>query len=339
MTAYSLNHCGLKSVRFNLRLVWMLAVAGLAFSVVRSDAAASANVTTNSYGSGKLYKTSVERQTEGELSAEDLHQASVLTSQLLMHLNKAAQQLGDSQSDSARSEMQKAESLMKIVRGLLPTTVVTTTVRDAQNKEIYREVEQVQDDQIGIFEGQVAVEVVEPIIEAKKDEAALKGLRLAEAELIRTTVQVDLGFVERKLKRAAELIAKPKEAAAELAQAQSQGIRFYAHKEDSPLVDVQHALRLAERMAREKKFEGAKANLQLAKLGLETYRGLAGAEAGQSVTELQKEIEKVSGELQSAGVADKIRGMWEKATSWFTRETGQAQQTPAAKPAEQAKKP
>jgi hypothetical protein len=317
----------------------MLAVAGLALSVARSDAAASANVTTNTYGSGKLYKTSVERQTEGELSAEDLHQASVLTSQLLMHLNKAAQQLGDSQSDSARSEMQKAESLLKVVRGLLPTTVVTTTVRDAQGREIYREVERVQDDQISIFEGQVAVEVVEPIVEAKKDEAALKGLKLAEADLIRTSVQVDLGFVERKLKRAAELIVKPKEAVAELAQAQSQGIRFYAHKEDSPLVDVQHALRLAERMAREKKFEGAKANLQLAKLGLETYRSLAGAEAGKSITDLQKEVEKVSGELQSPGVAEKIRSMWEKATSWFTRESGQAQQTPAVKSAEQAKKP
>jgi hypothetical protein len=216
--------------------------------------------------------------------------------------------------------------------------VVTTTVREAQGREIYREVERVQDDQISIFEGQVAVEVVEPIVEAKKDEAALKGLKLAEADLIRTSVQVDLGFVERKLKRAAELIVKPKEAVAELAQAQSQGIRFYAHKEDSPLVDVQHALRLAERMAREKKFEGAKANLQLAKLGLETYRSLAGAEAGKSITDLQKEVEKVSGELQSPGVAEKIRSMWEKATSWFTRESGQAQQTPAVKSAEQAKK-
>jgi hypothetical protein len=55
----------------------MLAVAGLAFAVARSDAAAPGNVTTNTYGSGKLYKTSVERQTEGELSAEDLHLSAV----------------------------------------------------------------------------------------------------------------------------------------------------------------------------------------------------------------------------------------------------------------------
>jgi len=329
MVTYSLKQCGPHGVRLNLKVAWLLVVGLLASSMVCSSAVAPINVTTNTYGSGKQYKTSVERQTEGELSADDLHQASVLTSQLLMHLNKATQQLEDGQSDRARFDIDKAQSLVKVVRSMLPTTVVTTTVRDTQGKEIYREMERVQDDQIAIYQGQVAVEVVEPIIEAKKDEAAVKGLKLAAADVIRTSVLVDLGLVERKLKRADELIAKPKEAAAELALAQSQGVRFYTHKEDSPLVDIQHALRLAERMAREKKYEGAKANLQLAKVMLETYRGLVGSEAGQSITDLQKEIEKVSGDLQGSGVADKIRGMWEKATSWFTREAGQAQQTTA----------
>ena len=177
------------------------------------------------------------------------------------------------------------------------------------------------------FEGQVALEVVEPIVEAKRDEAALKGLKLAEADVIRTSVLVDLGFVERKLKRATELIAKPKEASDELAQAQSQGVHFYTHKEDSPLVDVQHALRLAERMVREKKYEGAKANLQTAKLQLEAYRALVGDVAGQSAATLEKDIQKLSGELQTPGSAEKIGGMWDKVASWFRREANQAHQT------------
>jgi YfdX protein len=220
MNAYSLMHGGPRSVRHNFGLVPMLAAAVLAWSAASSEAATAGMATTNTYGSGKLYTTSVERQTEGDLSAEDLHQASLLTSQLLGHVNKATHLLADSQTDSARAEMERAESLLKVVRGLLPTTVVTTTVRDAQGKEIYSEVDRVQDDQIPIFEGQVALEVVEPIVEAKRDEAALKGLKLAEADVIRTSVLVDLGFVERKLKRATELIAKPKEASDELAQSQ-----------------------------------------------------------------------------------------------------------------------
>lgn len=321
-TRFSLEHIG--AARFAAALV---AVA-LALAAVRSPAAGStANVSTNTYGSGKQYKTTVERQSRGDLSAEDLHQASLLTSQLLTHVDKAAQQLADARSDSARVELEQAQALVKVVRGLLPTTIVTTIVQDAQGKEVYRHEQRVQDDQIPIYSGAVAMEVVEPIIEAKKDEAALKGVRLADAEMIHTAVLVDVNYVERKLTRATELIAKPQEATAELALIQTAGVRFYAHKEDSPLVDVQHALRLAERMVREKKYDGAKLNLQTAKLQLEAYRALMDTGAGGPAASLEKEIQKLSSELQTPGAADKIRGMWDKVASWFKRESGQAHQT------------
>jgi hypothetical protein len=323
-TRFSLEHIG--AARFAAALVAVV----LASTVVGSQAAEpTANVSTNAYGSGKQYKTTVERQTVGDLSAEDLNQASLLTSQFLTHVDKAAQQLADARADAARAEIEKAEALVKVVRGLLPTTIVTTTVRDAQGKEVYRNEQRVQEDQIPIYSGAVAMEVVEPVIEAKKDEAALKGVKLADAELVRTAVLVDLNFAERKLRRALELIAKPQEATAELALIQSGGVRFYAHKEDSPLVNVQHALRLAERMVREKKYEVANENLQTAKLQLEAYRVLMGTDSGQPVADLEKDLQKLSGELQTPGAADKIRGMWERATGWFTRESGQAHQTGA----------
>ncbi len=318
----------LKNRNTVLKSVVALALAGLVAAQLSAVAAESpTNVSTNTIGSGKQYRTTVERQTQGELSTEDLHQASVLSSQMLLHLNEAAQRLTDGRADSAKTEINKAETLNKLIRDMLPVTTVTTTVTDAQGKEVYRDVQRVQDDLIPIFAGSVAVEVVEPIVEAKKDEAALKGLRLADADLIHTAVLVDLNYIERKLRRANELIAKPQDAAAELVLAQTQGIRFVANKEDSPLVNVQHALRLAERMVQEKKFEGAKANLQIAKLGLETYRGLVGEAAGKKVADLEKEIQKLSGDVQSPGAEGKIRGFWDKVTSWFKSEPGQAQQT------------
>ena len=321
-TQFSLKHIG--AVRFAAALVAVV----LASAAVRSQAAEpTANVSTNTYGSGKQYTTTVERHNEGELSAADLNQASLLTSQLLTHVNQAAQQLADSQADSARTEIEKAQTLVKVVRGLLPTTVVTTTVKDAQGKEIYRDEQRVQEDQIPIFSGAVAMEVVQPIIEAKKDEAALKGVQLADAALIHTAVLVDLSYAERKLQRATELIAKPQDAAAELALIENEGVHFYEHKEDSPLVDVQHALRLAERMVQEKKYEAAQANLQTAKLQLEAYRALVDASAGQPVTDLENEIQKLSGEIQNPGAAAKIGTMWDKVSSWFQRESGQAHQT------------
>ena len=309
-----------------------LCVAGLALSGPISAQAAepAGSPTTGTYGSGNNYKTTVERQSEGELSAEDLHQASLLSSQMLMHLNAAAQHCIDGKGDGAKPEIEKAQSLAGIVRKLLPSTTVTTVVKDAQGKEVYRDVQKVQDDQIPIFAGEIAVEVVEPLVEAKKDQAALKGLKLADADIIHTAMLVDLGYIDRKLARAAQLLNKPEEAAAQLALAQNVGIRFTVHKEDSPLVEVQHALRLAERMVQEKKYDGAKANLQMAKLRLETYRGLIGTGDTKPAADLEKEIDKISGEIEKPGVADKIRGLWDKATSWFKRESGQAHESAPA---------
>lgn len=309
--------------------VLVLSAVGLALSGPISLQAAeqASSPTTGTYGSGKNYKTTVERQSEGELSSEDLHQASLLSSQMLMHLNAAATYCVDGRGDGAKPEIEKAQALADIVRKLLPTTTVTTIVRDGQGKEVYRDAQKVQDDQIPIFSGAVAVEVVEPLVEAKKDQAALKGLKLADADVIHTAVLADLSYIERKLARAAQLLDKPAEAATQLALAQNVGVRFTAHKEDSPLVEVQHALRLAERMVQEKKYDGAKANLQLAKLRLEAYRGLVGVNEAKPAADLEKEIEKVSGELEKPGVAERIRGMWDKATSWFKREAGQARET------------
>ena len=88
-TQFSHEHIG--ATRFAADLV---AVA-LAATGERSQAAEpTASVSTNAYGSGKQFKTTVERQTQGDLSAEDLNQASLLTSQFLTHVDKATQQFG-----------------------------------------------------------------------------------------------------------------------------------------------------------------------------------------------------------------------------------------------------
>lgn len=265
------------------------------------------NAFTQSFGTGKQFKSTIERQTEGTLSAEDLHQASLLASQLLHHMNEAAQHLAASRAEAAKPHVAKAESLAKVVRGLLPVTTTSTTVKDTQGKEVYRYSQRVQDDLIPIFAEDMTIKLVEPVIEAKSGEASLEGLRLANADVIRKSVLVDLGYIERKLKRASELMTKPQDAFAELALAQAIGVHFHAHKEDAPLMDVQYALALAERMIGQKNYEAAKDNLQVAKQRLEAYRQLMGKNASKAVTDLEKEIEKISGQLRDADAANLLR--------------------------------
>jgi hypothetical protein len=122
-----------------------LCLGSIALSGQISWAAEKANNPISStYGSGKTYQTTVERKSGGDLSAEDLHQASLLSSQMLLHLNAAATPCLDGKGDTAKPEIEKAQLLAGIIRSLLPVTTVSTSVKDAQGKEVYRDEQKVQ---------------------------------------------------------------------------------------------------------------------------------------------------------------------------------------------------
>ena len=295
-----------------------------------SNTASSSTATssTSTTGSGARYETIVDRKTEGQLSDEDFKQVSLLATRIVKHVNSATEHLADDNSQEAKSEVENAQKLTKIVRDMLPVTVIDTVVKDSDGNEVYRNSDRVQDDQIPIFEKMIAVEVVEPIADAKKVDAELKGIRLTDADLVRTSVLLDLNYVERKLNRCAQLLEdKPEDALNQLVFAQKSGIRFVTNKEDHPLVEAQLALSVAERMAENEKYEAANANLQIARNHLELYRGLAGKSTNDRVNELDKDIQKVMKEIEKPNAAKEIRGFWGRLTSWFKPEAGQAQST------------
>ena len=96
--------------------------------------------------------------------------------------------------------------------------------------------DRVQEARIPLHKGLVAVNFMEPVTDAKQDEAAVQGLRLAEADLLRTSILVELDYVESKLNRALKrLDDRPKDALAQLLLAQSRGVNFVVNKEDEPV--------------------------------------------------------------------------------------------------------
>jgi DNA-directed RNA polymerase subunit L len=313
------------------RKTYMLLLTSVFLSILLIFPAYATEETTESTsesGSGKKYDTKVDRKTEGELSGEDFRQVSLLTSQTVSHINNAAEKLIDNQADEARPELEKAQTLLGIIRELLPVTTVTTVVKDSKGSEVYRNVEKIQDGKIPIFKKMVAVEVIQPVLDIKKEQAALAGVRLADADLLYTTVLADIKYLERKVDRAVALLNEPEKALAQLTDAQTNGVKMRVDKEDHPLVTAQSALRLAERQVQEKKYTGAKINLQQANIYLETYRTLVGKAESKEVQELKDDIEKLSGKLEEVGAADEIRGFWHRVTKRFQRESGESQETP-----------
>jgi hypothetical protein len=277
-------------------------------------------------GSGNLYKTTVERHTSGDLSSDDLHQISLLTSRIVNHLNEAANDLIDENPSGSKMNIENARKLIKVVRDLLPVTTVTTVVTDVNGKEVYRNIDRLQDDQIPLYEEIISMEVVQPILDAKKKAAELKGLRLEDADVIHTSVLADLNYIERKLNRAMALVDKPKDALMQLVLAQTQGIEFVVNENDNSLVKAQQALKLAERMVQDGNTEAAQQNLKLAQIHLGMYRELIGrdAVATKEVKQLEDDIAALTPKTQGKEAAGIIRGFWERTVKLFHKEPGQA---------------
>jgi hypothetical protein len=314
-------------------MTWLLAGAlGLAFApaAMTEQVEGETSATT---GSGDRYKTTITEVTRGELKPEDSRQVSVLGSRVLVHVNNAARFLDKGSADEAKTELGSAQTLIKLVREILPVTTVSTSIKDTQNSEVYRYEDRVQDDQIPIIEGLINIDVVQPLVDAKKEQANLKGVKLADVDLIHTAVLLDLAYVEGKIVRALEHLNEPEKARSELVTAVSNGIRFTLNKKDDPLVRVQSALRLAEQQVREGKHEGAKANLAIARVQLDAYRTVVGDASATVAVDLEKEIAALEDRTREAGAADKIREFWNRVSGWFTLEPGTARQTTEGKEA------
>ncbi len=288
--------------------------------------------TTTKSGSGKAFNTTVTRNTHGELSDQDLRQASILASHVVRHVGEAALAVADEQTDQAKQHVEKARKLVEVIRELLPVTEVTTVVTNADGEEVYRDTERIQDDRIPIFEQTIAVQVVQAVMDAKQQEAALKGLQLSDADLVHTSVLVDLDFIERRLNHATRhLDSKDEEevrrAAVDLTLAHTSGVDFVVNKEDHPLWEAQVAIELAERMAREERFEAAQTNLALAQAYLTTYKTLVADKESDKIEKLSGEISDVAKKIEKKDSPDKIRGFWHRITGWFQGESGQAEST------------
>ncbi len=299
-------------------------VLAAALTFLLAPAAMSAEVISESV-SGTLpgFQTTVERSTEGELSEENLRQASLLSSQVLLHLNGASNELEVGNSKAAAEQIDKGVTLIGVVREMLPVTVETTVVKDPTGSEMYRHTERSQDDLIPIYQEMTAVEVVQPLLDVRWDRAAVEGVQLADVDLLQTAVHADLGYIERRLLRAKELLETPDEALTQLRFALARGLRFSVDKKDNPLLEVQRALRMAERMAEEENYKAAKANLLVAQNRLTIYRGLIPDAERAPVKSLLAAIAKLEGDLdeKSAGV---IRGFWQRVTGWMNKEPGEA---------------
>ena len=285
------------------------------------------NENTTVTGSGGKYKTTVTRQTKGQISPEDLRQVSLLASQVLMHVNKAEQSIELGNSDSAKAEIKDAKNLIDIAHKLLPVNTVTTIIKDAKGTEVYQNTETTQNDVIPLYQAVETIDTFNEILNIKK--AQLKGKEFLGRVNINATMLADLGYIEQKVLHAMQLMDNNQsdEAKQQLFLAKSYGVDVRFSETESALVDARKAFSLAEQMVNEKKYDAATANLKLAKIRLQEYAELTGKPEVDEVKQLRKDIDNLIGDIKEKGSAGKIRTLWHKTTGLFERHPSQVKPT------------
>jgi hypothetical protein len=297
-----------------------IALAALMLSPLVATPVVSASETDAAVvGSGSKYTTEVSRTTQGTLSDEDLRQASVLTGQVLGHVASAVDMLGDRNAAAARGELKDAETLIGIVRDILPVTEITTVVRDAQGKEAYRHTEAVQDDVIELFTEVSDVDVLDTILNAKKSDE--EGPEYMGSVQLYTSVLADLGYIERKIKTATQMLDTPDEAREQLVLAEINGVDMSLSEVESPLLEARRALKMAETQVDAKAYDLARENLTSAKLKLEEYQTLLGTTKTADVKAITTKIDGVLSDIKDKDAPETIRECWNMTVRLFDNAT------------------
>src|SRR4029077_19735223 len=122
-----------------------------------------------SFGAKGGYRTEVQSETKGTLSAEDQRQVSLLAAQVFQHVDAARRALDADDMNQARKETDLGSQAVNAIRALLPRTIVRTRTTAPDGKVIYEDERQVQKNEVGLFEGMLHSRTLAPIQEAQRD--------------------------------------------------------------------------------------------------------------------------------------------------------------------------
>ncbi len=307
------------------------AVAG----VLPLGTAMGKDTVTRERGSGKPYKTVVKREQQGEITESDLRQASLLSSQLVLHTNEAVKRLRAEEVDKAKQEIRKGRKLVGFIRELLPVTKVTTIVKKQDGKQVYKDVRKVRQDEIRIYENSAALGIVDPLSDAKKKDKEKKpkqGVQVAGAQLVQTAMLADVSYIDRQLRRAKTHLKQDKveKAVEALTQAKVRGVQFHVDRKNHPLVQAEAALRLAERMAKLDRTTAVRANLRRARSSLGLYAsGLDDRERIKKVRTAEQTLKQLLSkeDVTSEKAVKQIRSLWQRFRQWLQPKQGEARKT------------
>jgi len=318
-----------------LSLVFM-GVTGLALAAEKDAAKPTAPQKEASSGIVTQVQCHGER---GQPSEEDQQHITVLGAQLLHQIDLARKAIDAADNAAAEKAVGKAQTALKIIRQMLPKSVVSTTVKDSAGTVLYEDVEDVQQGYVTVSRSFTAIDVVRPVVESKKDAADVAGNEFVGSAVIEADVVLNLDYINQRLHKAEKALAKDLERAdAALAEAQGQGTALVMTAAESPLEEAREALQLAHQAAESKQYRVAEANLRIARGNLSLYREAAPESAKDEIDKLNKDMDALAQQITGTTSAEhekttgRVKGFLDKVESWWRKPAQSKAESPVRPP-------
>jgi hypothetical protein len=303
--------------------MYVLVVGWSAAALAAQKAPSRAESTDDDVSSG--ITTQVQQETEhGPPSEEEQRHISVLGAQVLRQISRARDAIDADDRAAAEEAVGKAQQALKIVRQMLPKSLLTTTVMNPQGDALYEDTEEVQADYVTVFRSFTAFDIVRPLIASKKNSAQVGGDEFEGGGLVEADVVVDLGFVERRLGAAKRALSKDIRAADDsLVAAQNRGTTLTLVTIESPLAEAREAMQFAHKAATREEYQAAEANLRIARGYLSLYREAAPDASKEEVDALNKEIDLTAQQIATTtpenhqAATGSVKRILDKVSSWW----------------------
>jgi hypothetical protein len=252
-----------------------------------------------------------------QLTEKEKKSISLAAARMLRHVHQARLALKQQNLQSALDNVNKANTLARIVENSLPEIEVRAQISSGDHK--YNETEVVKQWVIPIYaELDETGSVLFPVKRTKKDVAANETV--GQIDLQYTSASLDFQEAKHYLTSATLDLQKNEAASADKNLAAVQDSVIFEYEEtDLPLVRARWNLIEAARLAANKQYGEAKESLQKASNALESYAGKTGKEMSEKTKELAEEVRKLGNSLEekSSGIGEKIQTFWDKVTNLF----------------------
>ncbi|MDB5385517.1 MAG: YfdX protein [Planctomycetaceae bacterium] len=275
------------------------------------------------------------------LTEHEANEVSFAAGRILKHVSQARTALQHKKLDKAELHVDQGLKLVSIIDGLLPRQLVKTEIKSGDH--VYLDEDQLVSQYATIYSELDQVDVVSPVVQAKKDHAhqhqgqdskntsagSAAAYVVSHEELQYSAIKIDLTLAAHKLTEAKRDLqdSKPQLADDALQTIQTRGVIFEFEEIDLPLKEAADNLKLAEREMKQGHREHAKAALHVASDQLKLYQKKTGESRSAEVQALHQEIDKLTTELEKPTIteadaqkhASSISEWWQRSTRWFKK--------------------